>query len=141
MFNAKNGARSFRRRVLVLGLIESLHLPDNHFQLLLDSGQSVRCNLIVGDVRSLTPLFSKRVLLNGLAVWDIGGRFYRIDAEHVRSGERESAAFSVLPGPFGESELPVEVASPTMQEILATLPPWEGDETEEELLKALKDMG
>ncbi len=141
MHTGKNGAQSYRRGVQVVGLLEGLHLEDESFTLLLDSGQKVKCCLLVGSVRSLSPFFGKRVIVAGTAVWDISGRFHRIDAEGVRSAENAPRALFVLPGPFGESELPPEVRSFTHAQLLASLPPWDGDETDEELLAALKRMG
>ena len=141
MHIAKNQAQSYRRRAQVLGLLEALHLESGLFTLLLDSGQKVPCCLLVGSVCSLAPLFGKRVLVIGTAVWDIRGRFYRIDAEVVRSGEGQPAALSLLPVPFGESDLPAEARSWTRAELLARLPSWPGSETDEELLAALERMG
>ena len=143
MHPTNNGTKSQRRRVQVLGLLQGLHLAGDRFDLQLDSGQVVQCDYIVGDVSSLAPFFGKRILVNGVAVWDLTGRFYRIDVEIVRSGEGERDVWAVLPGPLLPSELPVERRSPRLGEILASLPSWPADENEpsdEELLAALKRM-
>jgi hypothetical protein len=46
----------------------------------------------------------------------------------------------VLPGPLIPSDLPVDVRTPSLKEMLASRPPWDGDETDEELLRALKKL-
>jgi len=137
---ANSGAKSMRGTVQVLGLLESLHLEGECFTLRLDSGQKVLCSCDPGTIHSLAGFFGQRVLVTGVAVWDLTGYLHRIEVNSVRPGAGVSAAYTVLPGPLIPSDLPVDVRTPPLKEMLASQPPWDGDETDEDLLQALKKL-
>jgi hypothetical protein len=140
MNSANDGAKSMRGTVQILGLLESLHLEGERFTLRLDSGQKVLCSCDQGTIHSLATFFGQRVLVTGVAVWDLSGCLHRIEVDTVRPGGGVSSAYSVLPGPLIPSDLPVDARTPPLKEMLAHRPPWEGEETDEELLQALKKL-
>jgi hypothetical protein len=120
-----------------------LWLSRQGFILKLDDGTDVRGLLVEGDSSDLKDLLNQRVVVHGRAVYRPSGRSLRLDAELVEAGPDESAFWSRIPAAKGRKLDLQSLRQPqTPQSGFANLiGKWPRDETEEEILDALKRMG
>lgn len=88
------------RAVRVVGLLDMLRASTQSFALRLDGGEQVHGVLVAGDIAEATPLFKKRVLVVGRAVYRPSGRLLRIDAEAMEEGEGQPSLWSKVPAPL-----------------------------------------
>lgn len=130
------------RAVRVVGKLDMIRDSTQTFALLLDSGEEVHGTLVQGELADVTPLFKRRVMVQGKAIYRPSGRVLRIDAELLRDGHDEPGLWSKVPGPL---EKPVRATDhrrpqgPTTG-VNAFWGRWPGDETDEELLRAMDEM-
>jgi len=129
--------------VRIVGRLDMLWQSQRRFLLLLDDGTKVRGRLVRGDLSDLKDLFNQRVVVHGRAVYRPSGRLLRLDADLIECGANESGFWSRVPKANGRDldmkEL-VQPQTPTSG-IANIIGKWPGDETEKELLEALKRMG
>ena len=130
------------QRVRVVGRLDMLRASTQSFGLLLDDGQEIRGVLTEGDVAAVTPLLGQRVLVLGEAVFRASGRPLRIDAEDVLPAEDVGGFFSKLPEPKRRR---LEIREPARGQqgkrgLVAVVGKWPGDETDEQVLAALKEL-
>jgi len=131
-------SKSMRQMVRVLGKLDALQHSKHRFTLLMDDGQKARCVWVDGDITPLSSLFGKRVLINGMGVWDARGKLDRIEVDRIRCGENEPDVWKWLPRPRFPSELPLEEPTPRPFGLEAMIGKWPGDETDEQIAEALK---
>lgn len=131
------------RRVRVVGTLDMIRVSTQGFAIRIDSSEEVRGVLVEGDVDSLAPLLNKRVAAEGSAVFRPSSGFLRLDADAVVSGEGVSALFSRVPTPLSRATRRKGFARPQTPStgVNAFFGRWPGDETEEELLAALDELG
>jgi hypothetical protein len=113
------------------------------FLLELDDGEKVGGILVAGDIAALTGLFNRRVLVHGRAVYRPSGRLLRLDAELIEDGSDVPSLWSRIPPPRGRplgARQLVQPQTPTSG-VGAIFGKWPGDETEEQILEALKRIG
>jgi len=137
------------RRVRVTGRIVSLRLRGQVFevQVGVDAGKGdvVRCVALEG-VGKLATYFEHQhlVALDGEAVYRPSGRLLRIDADRVDSASAGDAMFARVPvaRPTTIERLhEIERSGSARNWLAAVTGKWPGDETEDELLDALKANG
>ena len=130
------------QRTRIVGKLDMLRASTQSFGLLLDDGQEVRGVLVDGDLESIRQSLNQRVVVVGRVVYRASGRALRIDAEAVTATADESRFFSSIPKPVRQQFDLRE----TMREqqhkagIAAIIGKWPGDETDEEIRRALEEL-
>ena len=130
------------QRVRVVGTLDMVRASTQSFALRLDDGQEVRGVLLSGTVLETASHLGKRVLVLGSAIYRASGRLLRIDADEITASEGESPLFSRIP--------PAKKRRFDLREVVrqqshkkgvgAILGQWLGDETDEEIERALRDI-
>lgn len=130
------------RPVRVVGTLDMVRVSTNTFGLRLDDGQDVRGVLVEGPIVEPAQWLNGRVLVHGRAVYRASGQLLRIDADSMASGEGEPAFWSRIPAARprrfdlkqvirGQSHKPGAAA---------IFGQWPGDETDEQIEQALRNL-
>lgn len=130
------------RRVRVSGKLDMLRDSDRAFDLLLQDGTRVRGVWEGKDIGAIKDLFRKYVVVDALAVFRPSGSLLRVEAGGMEETDASDAFFSKLPKP-GPSRIDLRAAHQvqTASTGLSTVyDKWPGDETEEQLMAALKEL-
>lgn len=130
------------RRVRLAGKLDMLRNSDRAFDLLLEDGSRVR-GIWEDDIGAIKDLFQKEVVVDALAVFRPSGSLLRIEAGGMEEAGSGDAFFSKLPKPLParfnlRDSHQAQAANTGLAAIYGR---WPGDETEEELLSALKAIG
>jgi len=115
----------------------------NSFAIKLKDGQEVRGVLMDGEIAKVTALFRQEVLVLGKAIYRPSGKLLRIDADDVIvAGERDQF-FSSVPKPRRSRYDLREVLREQHHKkgISAIFGKWPGDETDEQIAEAMKELG
>jgi len=115
------------KAVRVTGTLDTISATKSDVVLTLADGTAVAARLDAHDNQQLKTLFGLRVVVSGMAQFSPSGKLLVIDVEHLGPA-RDGDAVSVA------SLLPQDEASG----VLAFFGTWPGDETDEDLLDALK---
>ena len=128
------------RAVRVTGTLDTISATKPDVVLALSDGSFVAARLDAHDRGQLTRLFGTRVVVSGLAQFRPSGKLLVIDVEHIGPARDGDVLFESVPKATARP-----VASLLPQEdtagVAAFFGTWPGDETDEELLAALKDIG
>jgi hypothetical protein len=129
--------------VRIVGRLDMICQSRRSFRLILDDGTEVCGQLVRGELSNIKDLFTQRVVIHGRAVYRPDGRLLRLDGELIEAGANESAFWSRVPRANGRKLDPNEILQPQTPTsgIANIIGKWPGDETEAELLEALKRMG
>lgn len=129
------------QQVRVTGELTMVRTNTQSFGVVLDDGQEIRGVLTVGDIEQLRPLQDRWVTIFGKAVYRPTKKPLRIDAEEVILASDEEKLFSKIPEPvpkqFNFSET---VRGPDEMGISTVMGKWPGDETDEQVEQALKEL-
>jgi hypothetical protein len=130
------------QRVRIVGKLDRVRAGTPSFRVILDNGQQIRGVLVEGDGEQIGPLLSQRVLVLGMAVYRASGRLLRVDAEEVTKSTDESPFFSAIPKPVRQRfDLREAIREQRHKPgIVAIIGKWPGDETEEKIRQALKEL-
>ena len=130
------------QRVRVAGTLDMVRASTQSFALRLDDGQEVRGVLLSGTILETALHLNQRVLVLGNAIYRASGRLLRIDADEISVAEGESSFFSRIP--------PAKKRRFDLKEVLhqqshkkgvgAIMGRWLGDETDEQVDQALRDI-
>lgn len=129
------------KRVRVSGQLDMIRVSDRVFELVLADGNRVRAVWAGPTVVHLREYLDDQVLIEGDAVFRPSGSLLRIDAEAIAHATEQDAFFSTLP--MSSAELRHErlrVRQTPTTGVNAIWGQWAGDESEEEMLKALEKM-
>lgn len=130
------------QRVRVVGTLDMVRASTQSFALRLDDGQEVQGVLLAGSVVSAAPCLTHRVLVLGKAIYRASGRVLRIDADEITEAAGESSIWSRIPTArakrFDLSEVIREQRH--KKGVRAILGQWPGDETDEEIEQALREL-
>lgn len=126
----------------VVGKLDMIRDSTQTFALLLDNGEEVRGTLVSGDLAEATALFKQRVVVQGRAIYRPSGRLLRIDAELLTDGRDEHGVWSRIPAAMTRAARTREYRRPQgpTTGVNAFWGRWPGDETDEELLRALDEL-
>lgn len=130
------------QRVRLVGKLAGLSADSRTFDLVLDDGQQIAGALVAGDVSGMASLINQRVLVLGAAIYRISGDLLRIDADEVGLTSDEGEFFSAIPRPIRVCVDLDEVVREQHQKrgVSAIIGQWPGDETDEEVAAALKEL-
>lgn len=130
------------RQIRLAGTLDMIRYSTRAFALKLADGKEIRGVLDRPEmVEGLSKFLNKNVVVVGKAIYRPSGSVLRIDAQHLEESSGEAAMFSRVPPPLsrrpatGRSRMESSKAG-----VAAFFGTWPGDETDEELLAALKDM-
>jgi hypothetical protein len=129
--------------VIVSGWLDSLTASRRTFQLKLSSGRTLRGVLPPGDPAVFAPLFMQKVVVDGEAWFRPSGAVAQIIANHIRLATPKDDIWEQVPRPRPRSieelkpRTPVPPGANVMDLIWGR---WPGDESEEEVLKALEEL-
>jgi hypothetical protein len=129
------------QRVRLVGRLDGLRAGTHSFGIILDDGQEIRSVLVEGDITAVRSLLNQRVLVLGKAVYRASGRLLRIDAEEVTKAE-EGSFFSAVPKPVRQHFDLRDIMREQQHKrgIAAVIGKWPGEETDEEIHHALKEL-
>lgn len=128
--------------VRVAGKLDTIRHSDRVFTLLMESGAVLKGVAERLDPSQLASLFGQPVVVMGMAVFRPSGSVLRIDAEQIQEASpQQTSLWSRLPRPTltALDTRSLRVPQDERSGINAIYGRWPGDESEEELLAALKE--
>jgi hypothetical protein len=130
------------QQIRIVGRLDMIRKSTNSFAIKLKDGQELRGVLTEGEIAKVAELFGQEVLVFGKAIYRSSGKLLRIDAEEfVQAGKRDEF-FSTVPKPK-RSRYDLREALREQQHkegVAAIFGKWPGDETDEEVAAALKEL-
>lgn len=127
-------------RVRIAGKLDMLRDSDRAFDLILASGERVR-GIWEEELGPIITFLTKRVVVDGMAVFRASGSLLRIEAGAMAEAGAEDEFFSRLPTPsvarFDLRDL--HQVQGVHTGLNAVFGRWPGDESEDQLLAALKE--
>ena len=132
------------RQVRLVGTLDMIRWSTRSIALQLKDGKEVRGVLDKpGMSESFAKFLNKKVVLVGKAIYRPSGTVLRIDVNHYEETTDESALddalFSSMPPPLEQHQAKIGLSS-ARTNIAAFFGIWPGEETDEELLGALKEI-
>ncbi len=133
------------RRVMVAGKLEMIRHSDRAFSLVLESGESLR-GVVASDQitpADLAALFGRRTLVSGQAKFRPSGAPLRIEAERIEpASPGDVEVFSSVPTPLLPDLDTRELRKPQgpRSGLGSLIGQWPGDESDEEVLRALAEL-
>lgn len=130
------------QQVRIAGKLDMLRASTQSFGVILDDGQEIRGVLTEGDIAQISPFLNRRVLVLGKAIYRPSGRLLRVDAEEVVEATGEERFFSSIPKPVRQKfDLRDTVREQQHKMgIAAVIGKWPGDESDEQIEQALKEL-
>ena len=130
------------QRVRLVGKLAGFSAGTRTFDLVLDDGRQIAGALVAGEMSGIARLIDQRVLVLGMAIYRPAGDLVRIDADEVGLASDESDFFSAVPRTAGERFDLDEVLSEQCHKrgVSAIIGQWPGDETDDEVAAALKEL-
>jgi len=125
----------------VAGWLDAIRHSDRMFTLKLESGTTLRGVAEAVPTETLAGLFGRKAMVSGTAVFRPSGAVLRIEAEHIEPAGEDVAFWSVEPRPLrGGEESPLRVNQGPRSGLNAILGQWPGDESDEQIARALEDL-
>lgn len=122
----------------VAGVLETVSASRQEIVLLLKDGSRVPAQIEQHDLASLRGLLGVHVVVSGVAYYRPSGRLLRLDVEQIDAARPEDAVFEHAPIPRRQ-RLALDTATPSETGgVSSFFGTWPGDETDEELLAALR---
>ena len=128
--------------VRVTGVLDTMSASGTEITLRLSDGAPVPCRLERPDLDVLRDLSGKRVVVSGVAMFRASGKLLRVEVEYIGPAREADAMWEKLPAPRPGPGAPVFRPEPQDEHtgVNAIFGIWPGDETDEELLAALKEI-
>ena len=130
------------RRVRVTGRLDMLCDSDNLFRLVLPDGEVVRGIWMPGEIPNLGPMLRQEVTVDGVAAFRPSGQLLRVDAEAMVPAREQDAFFAEVPRPEWPKLRPEDWRRPQtpQRNMRNVMGQWPGDESDEEIIRALEEM-
>jgi len=132
------------QRARVAGKLDALRHSKRTFELMLPGGEKVRGVLLTeaGEVAEAGPSLGSEVVVEGVAKFRASGRLLRLDAQWLAASTGDVAVWSTPPRPLFP---PLEAAETHQLQgprsgAAAIFGAWPGDETDEEIEAALREL-
>jgi hypothetical protein len=131
------------RPARLVATLDMLRVSTGALGLKLDDGAEIRGVVTDEDLSSVHPWLGRRVLVHGRAVYRPSGSLLRFEVAAIEDGVGASTLFTRVPEPI-RSTLTAQQTSGVGPRasggIAAMFGRWPGNESDEELLHALKDL-
>jgi hypothetical protein len=126
----------------IMGRLDMIRASTHSFALQLDDATEIRGVLTEGEMDELAEFFQREILVIGRAVFRPSGNLLRIDATEFHPASEGDHFFSTLPTAHSR---PLDVREVSRQQdqkrgVAAIFGQWPGDETDEEIEAALREM-
>ena len=127
----------------IVGKLDMIRKSTSSFAIKVKDGQEVRGVLTEGEISRVTDFFGQDVLVLGKAIYRPSGRLLRIDADEVMLAGEHDQFFSAIPKPRRARYDLREVLREQQHKngISAIFGKWPGDETDEDIARALQELG
>ena len=128
--------------VRVTGRLDTISATRPQAVFVLADGTRARGLLQDHSPELLRSLFGKPVLLSGIASFRPSGKICRVEVEFIRAAEEaDEALWARTPRPARSTPLFEAVSQDSESGVSAFFGTWPGEESDEELLDALKQLG
>jgi hypothetical protein len=131
------------QKTVIVGALDSISVSRNSLEILVD-GKKIRGTLTAQKGEEYGSLLGKNVVIDASAYFKLSGNIRWLSVSHLAEASESDRVFAQLPqsSPRLLSELkPRESPSLGTNGMENVFGKWPGDETEEELLAMLKEMG
>lgn len=130
------------QRTRVSGTLDTIRHSDRMFTLLFDDGKAVKGIAEGVAAEQLAHLFGQRVVVTGTAVFRPSGTLLRIEADAIEPAGADAAVWARVPAPlFRELDM-TDLRQPQglRSGVNAIIGRWPGDESDEEIEAALREL-
>jgi hypothetical protein len=130
------------QRARVAGTLDMIRHSDRMFTLLLEGGKAAKGIAEGLAAKQLAELFGQRVVVSGTAVFRASGGLLRIEAEAIERAGSDDAVWGRVPVPlFGVMDA-ASLREPQgpRSGVNAVIGHWPGDESDEEIATALREL-
>lgn len=130
------------RPVRLLATLDMVRVSTGSLGLKLDDGAEVRGVVAEEVIAEAQQHLGSRVLVHGKAVYRPSGHLLRLEVDAFEDGRNASALFARVPEPIRPSLTPQQLtgSGPQSGGVRAFYCAWPGNETEDELLAALREI-
>jgi hypothetical protein len=130
------------QRVRVAGWLDLIRHSDRMFTLKLESGPTLRGVAEGVAAETLAGLFGRKAVVSGTAVFRPSGRVLRIEADHIEPAAEDFSLWSHEPRPALGERTPADLKRPQglRSGLGAIIGAWPGDETDETVAAALREL-
>ena len=141
-------ARKLRRdtpppqRVRVTGWLNVIRHNDRVFSLVLEEGGTLRGIAEGVDPQVLASLWGKKATVSAMSVFRPSGRVLRLEADHIEPAGEDFSLWSIEPKPLHQptDERTLRKPQGPRSGLNAIIGQWPGDETDEEIFRALEEL-
>ena len=123
------------QRVRLEGKLDMVRASDGSFTLIANDGRVIQGRLIGRSIEELARFLNREVLVFGTAQADPLGNFTSVEVDGWLPKDNRPPKAPSLAGQ------PKEVAEEMARRLREVIGTWPGDETDEEIQKALKELG
>jgi hypothetical protein len=128
------------RQVRVVGKLDMVRHSTRSFALLLADGREIRGVLEGRDPELLQKYFGKEITVFGKAIYRPSGSLLRLDAEEIVDTVEGRLAFSSIPEALSKPFRTERKLQTGKTGVAAFFGTWPGEETDEDLLTALREL-
>jgi hypothetical protein len=130
------------QRARVSGTLETIRHSDRMFTLLLESNKQVKGIADGLAAKQLVELFGQSVVVSGTAVFRASGALLRIEADSIEPAGSDAAVWARVPTPLFRIMDTVSLRKPQgpRSGVNAVIGEWPGDESDEEIATALREL-
>jgi len=130
------------QRVRVTGWLNVIRHSDRMFSLVLEDGGTLRGIAEGVDPQVLASLFGKKATVSAIAVFRPSGRVLRVEADHIEPAGDDFSLWSHEPKPLNQplDERTLRKPQGPRSGLKAIIGQWPGDESDEEVARALREL-
>jgi hypothetical protein len=130
------------QRSRVSGTLDTIRHSDRMFTLLLEDGKAAKGIAEGLAAKQLAALFGDSVVVSGTAVFRASGGLLRIEAESIEPAGSDAAVWARVPAPLFRVMDAASLRSPQgpRSGVSAVIGHWPGDESDEEIATALREL-
>lgn len=127
--------------VRVCGVLDTISASRSDVLIRLSDGSKVPARLEEHDAETLQRLFDRRVVISGVAQYRPSGKLLLVDAESLSEAREADEFFETVPVARARLSVVPSKKQEGAAGVAAFFGTWPGDESDEELLEALRAIG
>lgn len=124
-----------RQRVRLEGILDAVQASDSSFLLRLDDGSTLRGRLVGRPIKGLANLLGRRLLIFGTGRLGASGELEEVEVDSYMPNDGQ--LWFVNPDELPQSD---EVQAEMGKRFKTIIGTWPGDETDEQIEQALREM-